>query len=205
MPGIFYTEQLTKSSRPPQGSLWRTVEAYFPELQVFATISLSMYQTQNAAQFAGFEPRFAETYIVSSETPMITVGGVSVPTRRDNTVYLRTGHLTFNLQVQNTTASAVYSIYDTSPAALFELVEPEDRVELAVHDQAGNVVGTHSAVQLPGGKAIYAEEIREQVLAAARASNEERTLDVAVMDPKEMPDGAEFRIDPSTGGPVPIG
>ena len=48
MSGIFYTEQLTKSSRPSQGSLWRTVEAYFPELQVFATISLSMYQTQNA-------------------------------------------------------------------------------------------------------------------------------------------------------------
>jgi hypothetical protein len=204
VPGIFYTEQLTQTSRPPQGSRWETVEAYFPETQVFATFSLSMYETQNDAQFAGFQRRFAEAYIVSSETPVIVVGGVSVPTRRDNTVYLKTGHLTFHLQVENASASAVFSIYDTSQAARFELVDVENRLDLVVYDEAGNVVRKHSAVQLPGGAAIYAESVREDVLGEALARDEERTLDIAVIDPEEIPDGLDFRIDLLTRRPVPL-
>lgn len=195
MPGIFYTQQLTKSSRPPQGSLWHTVEAYFPETQVFATIALSSYSTQNDAQFASFQPRFTRAYIV--------VGTPSIFAPVRNTVYLRTGHLTFKLQVENATTDAVFSIYDTTPAADFELAEAENRLDLAVFDEVGNVVDLHSTVQLPGGAEIYPDRVREQVLAEARAGAEERTLDVAVIDPDDIPDGGDFRIDPSTRKPIP--
>ncbi|HEX5882718.1 MAG TPA: hypothetical protein VF468_31025, partial [Actinomycetota bacterium] len=52
-----------------------------------------------------------------------------------NTVYLRTGHLTFTLEVQSATASAVFSIYDTAQAARFELAQPEDRLDLGIYDE----------------------------------------------------------------------
>jgi hypothetical protein len=129
-------------------ALWDSREAYFPETQVFANIQLSRYGTETSGQFA----QFAEAYIVSSETPMITVGTVSFPSRRDNTVYLRTGHLNYLLEVDNASASAVFTIFDTTPESSFELSKAEHRLAVAVVDEAGYVVGTHRAVRLPGGE-----------------------------------------------------
>ena len=168
MSGIFYTEQLRQGSSPTTGPRSHTVEAYFPELQVFATISLSMYRT------VAFSPPTtfwnAEAYIgPASSSPV-------------NTVYLKTGHLTFTLEVQSATASAVFSIYDTAQEARFELAKPEDRLDLGIYDEVGNIVGTHSVVQLPGGAKIDESAVREQVLAGAKARKEDRTLNVAVID-----------------------
>ena len=97
-------------------------------------------------------------------------------------MYLRTGYLTFTLEVQSATASAVFSICDTAPAASFELAQPEHRLDLGIYDEEGNVVGTHSVVQLPEGAKIDEYAVREQVLAGAKARKEDRTLNVAVID-----------------------
>jgi len=97
-------------------------------------------------------------------------------------VYLKTGHLTFTLEVQSATASAVFSIYDTAQAARFELAQPEDRLDLGIYDGLGNIVGTHSVVQLPGGAKIDESAVREQVLTGAKARIVDRTLNVAVID-----------------------
>lgn len=172
MSGIFYTEQLRVGSSPTTGPRSHTVEAYFPELQVFATISLSMYRTVAFTPATNFWN--AEAYIGRAT--------LNPP----NTVYQRTGHLTFTLEVQSATASAVFSIFDTAQAARFELVQPEHRLDLAINDEAGNVVGTHSVVQLSGGAKIDEYAVREQVLAAARAREKDRTLDVAVIDPETI-------------------
>jgi hypothetical protein len=194
MSGIFYTQQLTQGSSPTTGPRSQTVEAYFPELQVFATISLSTYRT---VDFPSGTANFwnAEAYIGH---PPVT------GSPRANTVYVRTGHLTFTLEVTNATASAVFSIYDYAQAVRSEMAEPEHRLDLAIYDEAGNVVGTHRVVQLPGGAKIYEDAVREQVLAEARARIEDRTLDVTAIDPEAIPDRQDFRIDPSTRKPLPL-
>jgi hypothetical protein len=203
MTGIFYTDQLAKQSQPPQGALWDSREAYYPETQVLATIQLSRYGTQNSGQFAQFEQRFAEAYIVSSETPMTTVGTVTFPSRRDSTVYLRTGHLSYLLEVQNSFASAVFNIFDMTPASVFELTEAERRLDVAVFDDEGHVVGTHRAVRLRGGADFDDDATMERVLATARVRSD-RDLDVAAIEISEIPHGADFRIDIATRRPVPL-
>lgn len=186
MSGIFYTGQLRKGSSTGQGPLKDVVEAYFPELQVFATISLSMYRT-----FAFTIPtRYwnAEAYIGPA---------IAIP---PSTVYERTGHLTFTLEVVSAQACAVFSIYDYDlQAARSEMAKPEHRLDLAVYDEVGNVVGTHGVVQLPGGAKIDEDVVSERVLAGARARIEDRTLDVAVIDTAAIPEGHDFpdrSVDP---------
>jgi hypothetical protein len=84
------------------------------------------------------------------------------------------------------------------------MAKPEHRLDLAVYDEVGNVVGKHGVVQLPGGAKIDEDAVRERVLAGARARMEDRTLDVAVIYPEAIPEGQDFRIDPSTRKPLPI-
>jgi hypothetical protein len=172
MSGIFYTEQLRQGSSPTTGPRSQTVEAYFPELQVFATISLSMYRT------VAFSP---PTTFWNAEAYIGAVGPAPV-----NTVYVRTGHLRFTLEVSSATASAVFSIYDTSQEARFELAEPEYRLDLGIYDEAENVVGTHSVVQLPGSARIDEDVVREQALAEARIRLENQKLSVAMIDLKTV-------------------
>ena len=112
-------EPQTASQEP-----WAEVEAFFPELQVFANVLLSRYGTQSPERFTPFQITRAEANIVSPQTPTTTVGGIAVPSRLDNTVYLKTNRLTFWLAVNNGSsampaayASAVGIIYDTSPAS----------------------------------------------------------------------------------------
>jgi hypothetical protein len=192
MSGIFYTGQLRKGASTGEGPLTDTHEAYFPELQVFATISLSTYRVFTSPLPTTYWN--AEAYIgPHSATPAATV-------------YQRTGHLTFNLEVVSAQAYAVFSIYDYDlQAARSEMAKPEHRLDLAIYDEAGNVVGKHGVVQLPGGAKIDEDAVRERVLADAQARIEGRTLDVAVIDPAAIPEGLDFRIDRSTRKPLPLG
>jgi hypothetical protein len=196
MSGIFYTGQLRKGASTGQGPLTDTHEAYFPELQVFATISLSTYRVFTSPLPTSYWN--AEAYIGVKTFPPVSAGPLA------NTVYERTGHLTFNLEVVSAQASAVFSIYDYGLAARSEMAQPEHRLDLAIYDEAGNVVGTHRVTQLPGGAKIYEDAVREQALADARARIEDRTLYVAVVDPEAIPEGQDFRIDPSTRKPLPL-
>jgi hypothetical protein len=189
MAGIFYTDQLAK--KDTGSGNWDTVEAYFPELQVFATISLSMFLARPPES-----GRTAKAYIGT----FASASDDNAP----NTVYKRTGHLTFTLAVLNAQASAVFSIYHYEQAAISEMAQPEHRLDLAIHDEAGNVVGTHRVVQLPGGAKIYEDAVREQVLTEARARIEDRALDVTAIDLEAIPDRQSFRIDPSTRKPLPL-
>jgi hypothetical protein len=192
MSGIFYTGQLRKGASTGEGPLTDTHEAYFPELQVFATISLSTYRVFTSPLPTTYWN--AEAYIgPHSATPAATV-------------YQRTGHLTFNLEVVSAQAYAVFSIYDYDlQAARSEMAKPEHRLDLAIYDEAGNVVVKHGVVQLPGGAKIDEDAVRERVLADAQARIEGRTLDVAVIDPAAIPEGLDFRIDRSTRKPLPLG
>jgi hypothetical protein len=206
--GIFFTAPLVKTAS--NGASWARVDAFFPELQVFANVLLSAYRTQTPERFSGFQPSWAEAYIVTPETPMTSVGFVSIPTRRDNTVYLKTDRLTFWLQVSNggsanlpTSASAVGIIYDTTPAGAFELKSAVRRLDLAVHDEDGTVVGTHHLLQLEGGPDFDEEETRERALAEAHAvsEREQGSLRVTSFGYDEIPPNADFKVDMSTGRP----
>jgi hypothetical protein len=118
-------------------------------------------------------------------------------------VYLRTGHLSYLLEVQNSFASAVFNIFDMTPTPLFELTEPERRLDIAVFDDAGYVVGTHRAVRLRGGEDFDDDATMERVLATAR-NRSDRDLDIAAIEITDIPDGADFRIDTTTRRPVPL-
>lgn len=91
MAGIWYTKTLAKTAYT--GSAWAKKDVYFPEMQVFATATLSAYRTQTPERFSGFQPSWAEAYIVTPETPMTTGAGWSFPNVRDNQVFLRTDRL----------------------------------------------------------------------------------------------------------------
>jgi hypothetical protein len=205
MSGIFFTAPLVKSSS--QGSAWAQVDAYFPELQVFANCLLSAYRTQNGERFAPFEPRWTEAYIVTPQTPTTSIVGVSIPTRRDNTIFELTSRLTFWLQVNNASASAVGIIYDFGTTADFSLGAAVGRLDLAVHSaEDGTVVATHRAVRFDGGPDIDEDEVRERVLAEAYvlADRQQGSLQITAFDGGAIPSGTDIRIYPSTGVVEPL-
>lgn len=198
MSGLFITDSLKKSSSTTSAA-WATREIYFQELQVFATIQLSRYGTSNNSQFGGS----AETYIVSSQTPMTTAGPVSFPSRRDNTVYLKTDHLEFNLEVINAFASAHLMVFDNTRKGLLDRAKIVDQFDLALFDEQGHVVGLHGVSRFDGGADPDLDAISEGALARARAQHVDAVLDLAPVDLSEVPPGADFRIDPATRRPTP--
>jgi hypothetical protein len=211
MPGIFFTHPLAKTATA--GSSWTSVEAHFPETQVFANVLLSAYRHQTPERFTSFQPSWAEAYIVTPETPM-SGGLFSFPTRRDNTVFLTTDNLTFWLQVSNgsssnppTSASAVGVIYDFAPAANFDFKSTLNRLDLAVYDEDGTIIGIHQSVQLTGGPDFDEEETRERVLTGAHqmADREPGSLRLATFDYDAIPAGSDLRVDTSTGRIEPLG
>ena len=211
MPGIFYTSPLTKSAS--SGASWAKVEAVFPELQVFANVLLSRYGTQSPERFTPFQITRAEAYIVTPQTPTTTVGGIAVPSRLDNTVYLKTNRLTFWLAVNNGSsampaayASAVGIIYDTSPTADFAMAPIVDRLDLAVYAEDGSVVSTNHAVRLEGGAELDEDQVRETALAEghARAQRAQGSLKVAAFEYGDLPSDTDFRVDPATGRVEPL-
>lgn len=141
-------------------------------------------------------------------------GGLfSIPTRRDNTVFLTTDHLTFWLQVSNgsssnppSSASAVGIIYDYAPAATFDFTNALKRLDLAVYDEDGTVIGIHQSVQLTGGPDFDEDETRERVLTGAHqmAEREPGSLRLAAFDYDATPTGSDFRVDTSTGRVEPM-
>lgn len=205
MSGVFFTSPLSKSTT--SGSALALVDAYFPELQVFANVLLSRYATQAGPQFSSFHPQSAEAYIVTPLTPMTPAGPTSIPARRDNTVFLRTDRLTFRLQVDNrgqggsVSASAVGIIYDVTPSVDFDLRSLEQELHLAVFDREGTVVASHRSLRVEGGPAFDEDEVRDRVLAQAYAISERPagSLAISVYDPYGMAAGADLRVDPSTG------
>ena len=210
MPGIFFTTPLVKTAS--NGPSWTHVDAYFNETQVFANVLLSAYSYQLGERFTSFQPSWAEAYIVTPETPM-SGGPFPFPTRRDNTVFLTTDRLTFWLQVNNgsstnppTRASAVGVIYDYAPAATFDFTKAVKRLDLAVYDDDGTVLGTHQSVQLQGGPDFDEEEARDRVLAHAndQAGREPGSLRVIAFERDAMPYGTDLRVDPSTGRVEPL-
>lgn len=207
MSGIFFTSPLFKSSSNGPG--WTHVDAYFRETQVFANVLLSAYRTQAPERFASFQPNWAEAWIVTPQTPTTTIAGISIPTVRDNTVYLKTNRLTFWLQVSNggsgnppTSASAVGVIYDTAPAAAFALESAVQQLNLAIFAEDGTVVGTHRSFRLEGGPEFDEDETRERVLAEALvlSGRGRGSLSVTTFVDDELPTNADFRINPSTRG-----
>ena len=206
MSGVFFTSPLTRTAT--QGGTWAKVDAYFPELQVFANVLLSRFGTQTPERFTPFQLSRVEAYIVTPETPMTSAGTVSFPTRLDNTVYLKTDRLTFWLAVNNGSsampglhASAVGIIYDTSAAAAFDMAEVVDRFDLAVYADDGTVVGTHRSYRLDGGPDIDRDRVVDSTLAEIQlASNRPASsLRVATFGYGKMPEDTDFRVDPATG------
>jgi hypothetical protein len=204
--GIFFSTPLIKTAS--NGASWTHVDAYFNRTQVFANVLLSAYRYQLPERFMSFQSSWAEAYIVTPETPMSVVAGFPFPTRRDNTVFLTTDRLTFWLQVNNggsnnppTSASAVGVIYDYAPAATFDFTKAVKRLDLAVFDEDGTVLGTHESVQLQGGPDFDEDETRDRVLAHAhdQAGREPGSLRVIAFERDGMPSGTDLRVDPSTG------
>ena len=205
MSGLFFTAPLSKTAR--NGAAWTSVDAWFPELQVFANVLLSRYSAQDGERFSSFQQHWAEAYIVTPETPMTSIGTVSFPSRRDNTVFLRTDRMTFWLQVNNgapggsTAASAVCTIYDVARTADFDLPTLDQELHLAVFDDEGEVVASHRSLRLQGGPEFDEERTREEVLARTYAASRraDGSLTLTDYDPYGMAAGADLRVDTSSG------
>jgi hypothetical protein len=207
MSGPFFSMPLTKTAQ--SGAAWASIDATFPRMQVFANCLLSAYSATTPERFSGFQPSWAQAYIVSPDTPMTHVGfGVRVPARLDSTVYLATDRLTFWLQVNNggsanqaTRASAVGIVYDMTPSPPSDMVLPVRRLDLSVQDEDGAVVGTHLSLQLEGGEELDEEEISARVLSQAHvvSGREQGSLRVAHAAAEEP--GVDFRTLTSASPP----
>ncbi|MEO7235910.1 MAG: hypothetical protein ABIW80_11130 [Lapillicoccus sp.] len=199
----------------PNGSAWAKKDVYFPEMQVFATATLSAYRTQTPERFSSYQTGWAEAYIVTPRTPMTAGAGWSFPSVRDNQVFPRTDRLTFWLQVANgsganppVSASAVGVIYEYEfePKLRLDLPRSVRELHLAVYAEDGTVVGTHSSTQLEGGPAFDDDQTREQLLTEAYAvsGRARSSFQIAELRPDEMAQSADFRVDPSTGRAEPL-
>jgi hypothetical protein len=199
---IFYSVSLAHS-----GALgWTTRKVSFEEGPINAHFMLSAYDVQNDESYVSFEPRFAYAYIETPETPTRTLGGVPVPMVNqltDNSVWLTTDWVTFLLEGQNVTAGAVGVIFDRRPDGVEGQRRVVRAIDLALHDDDGVVHGTHSEVQLEGGRDVDVDEIRELAL----ARGQQRTgqpLRATSIDRNEIPVGASYKIDPKTGRIQPL-
>jgi len=208
---LFYSLPLSKTAT--NGASWATLEARFPELQVFANVTLSSYQTQTPERFAPFQSSWAEAYIVTPQTPMTHVGAWSWPSQRDNTVYLLTDRMTFYLQVNNgannnppTTASAVANIHNLTASAGLNFNKAIKQTHLAIYGEDGTVIGTRTSVQLEGGAEFDEEETGEKLLLEAEAVSglHRDSLQVTAFHPRDVAHSPHFRVDPSTGRPEPL-
>jgi len=114
---------------------------------------------------------------------------------------LRTGHLTYHLEVQNAYASAAFTVFDATPEAHFRLAQVERQLDVAIYDDEGNVVGTHRTVLLHGGEDFDDAATLEHALQTAQARTG-RSLNATTVDMSHLSDGAAFRIDTSSGTPM---
>lgn len=211
MAGIWYTKTLVKTAS--SGSAWAKKDVYFPEMQVFATATLSAYRTQTPERFYGFQASWAEAYIVTPQTPMTAGAGWSFPNVRDNQVFLRTDRLTFWLQVSNgsasspsVSASALGVIYEYGTKLKLDIQKPDKELNLAVYTEDGTVIGTHTSTQMEGGPDFDEEEIREGLLSEADgvSGRGRSSFQIAEFRPDMMPTSADFRVNASTGRPEPV-
>ncbi|MFN8585727.1 MAG: hypothetical protein U0446_10455 [Dehalococcoidia bacterium] len=207
MTELFYTTAL---SRHASGLGWSTRTARFEYAPVQANIQLSYYDAQNGERFEPFQPRFARTWIETPMTPTTVVAGMTIPmpnVLKDSTVWLTTDRLTFQLQTENVTAVAVGMIWDRRPDlgrwGRASRLTAGVTLDLAIHDEAGNVIGTHQEVQLEGGRPIDPEEVQARVLDRAQATSNAR-LSAAIVDLSQLPEDASFRIDTSSGRAFPL-
>lgn len=202
MSNVFYGAWLVRT-----GSLgWATHTARFPTTPILATIQLSSFSTQHGERFDAFQPHYALAYIETVNTPIIVIGGMAIPNPNkltDNNVWLTTDHVTFQLQADNAngSASAFGLIHDRSSV----LAGPDIRhtLDFAVHDDEGNVVGTHREVQVAGGAALDPDAVQERILTRAAAASQ-RSVSIAPVDLTDLPAGSPFRIDPRTKRVVPL-
>lgn len=201
MSNVFYGAWLVR-----RGSLgWATHEAWFPNLPILAHIQLSALSLQNGERFEMFRRQYALAYIETVNTPA-GLWGFPMPNKEtDNHVWLQTDHVTFQLQADGVeTCSAFGLIHDRSPAAGGGGGGGgvADRLDFAIFDDDGQVLGTHSVVQLEGGQALDSNKIQDRVLERASAQSD-RNVDIVPVDLARIPENAEFRINTRTRRPVP--
>jgi hypothetical protein len=200
MSNVFYAAWLVR-----QGSLgWATHVAWFAETPILATIQLSSFSIQEGDRFAAFQPRYALAYIETVNTPTLVVGGLAIPNANkltDNNVWLTTDHVTFQLQADNVESASAFGLIHDRSSALFS-ADMMRTLDFAIYDHDGVVLGTHREVQLYGGSELDPDEIQERALTQAKARSE-RSSDIVLVDPMDVPAGSAFRIDPRTRRPMP--
>ncbi len=181
---------------------WTTQKVSFAEGPVTAHFMLSGYSVQNDQNFVPFEERFAYAYIQTPETPT----GLQTPNAEQltaNSVWVTAEWLTFQLEGQNVTTAAVGVIFDRLPDGVEEHRRVVRAIDLALYDEDGVVHGTYRDVQLEGGRAADADEVRELALAQGQ-QRRDQVLRVTEFDRNEIPVGVPFRIDPRTGRAQPL-
>ncbi|WP_308465749.1 hypothetical protein [Rathayibacter soli] len=183
---------------------WATKEVKFAERPILATIQLSSFVAQDGDRFSPFQSRYAYAYLETANTPKVTRWGVPYPDQlADNHAQLTTDHVRFQLQVDNVTASAVAVIHDLSTTPLKVDIDVKKKLNFAIYDHTGTVLGTHQVVQLSGGSELDADEIQDHILARAK-SQSEQSLEIIPVNPVDIPPEGTFRIDPRTRRPVQL-
>ena len=202
MSNVFYSIWMARNA----GNLgWDTTVAWFPRLPIWGTIRLSSFSIQEGDRFSAFRTRYAMAYIETVNTPMLSIGSVSIPNPdklRDSNVFLTTDHITFQLQTDGVVSASGFGlIHDMSSTVDF--AEPVNSVEFAVFDEDGSVLGTHREVQIYGGKELDGDDIQQSVLARASAEAD-RSVDIIPVELSNLPGGGAFRIDTRTRRPIPM-
>jgi hypothetical protein len=194
---VFYSAWLVRS-----GNLgWATHRAVWgPDLPILATIQLSSFMIQEGQSFAAFRPQNVQAYLETALTPIGALGYPNPNKQTDNHAWLTTNHVTFQLQADGVVATSAFGLlHDRSSA-----VNRSDllrRLDFAVYDDDGTVIGSHAEAQLYGGRELDMDEIQERVL--TRASSEtDRSLQIVPVDLSDFRAGVAYRIDPKTRRPV---
>ena len=189
-------------SRSHFGSLgWSTQKVSFEKAPINAHCMLSAYNVQNDRDYVSFEPRFAYAYIETPETPAPNRGGADQ--LAGNSVWLTTDWVTFQLESENVIAGGVCVIFDLRPDGVEGERHVVRAIDLALHDDDGVVYGTHSEVQLEGGRDFDVDEVREVALARGQQRTGQQ-LRATPFDRNQIPAGVSFKIDPNTGTIQPL-
>lgn len=191
-----------------QGTLgWASHTAWFGTTDILATIQLSNVSIQEPGTFQGFRSRYAMGYIETVNTPVITIGGWTFPNPNkltDNMAWLRTNHVTFRLQAADVTSASAFGLIHDRSAGAGSLMRADvmRSFDLAVFDEDGTVVGTHTEAQLTDGRALEPQDdVSERILGRATAEAD-RKLDVVPVDLAALTGEGGFRIDTRTKRPI---
>jgi len=154
---------------------------------------------EEGQNLAAFRQQNVQAHLETALTPVGALGYPNPNKQTDNYAWLTTNHVWLQLQADGIVATSAFGIIQY-PSSAVDRSDPTRRLDFAVYDGDGTVIGTHAEAQLYGGRELDMDEIQERVLTRANTETD-RSLQIVPVDLSDFRAGVAYQIDPKPADP----